>query len=105
MKKERKYSFYEKPHSVGGRFSLAAAAFSFVLFIPAVILAAYGTGQNLKAAGALVLIGLLLSVFSFFAGVRSFKEPETKQTLGIAGTLTGGLVMLGYFTVLFLGLK
>ena len=105
MKKERKYSFYEKPHSVGGRFSLAAAVFSLLLLIPAVVLASYGAGQNTEAAGALALIGLLMAVFSFFAGVRSFREPETKQTLGIAGTLTGGLVMLGYFTILFLGLK
>ena len=105
MKKERKYSFYEKPQSVGGRFSVWTAVFSVILFILAVLIAAEGSEQNTMAAGAITVMGFLLSIFSFFAGVRSFREPETKAGCGIAGTLSGGLVMLGYLMILFMGLK
>ena len=84
---------------------MASAAFSLILFLFAVLLSSAGGEQNLEVAGAFSLLGLMVSVFSFFAGVRSFRETDTKPVLGIAGTLFGGLVMLGYFTILFAGLK
>ena len=104
MRKGRKYRFYEKPQSQGGRFALILAGISVGLFIVSVIFSFHARGNAGTSAGAPALIGMLLAVCSFMFGVRSFREKDTAPGFSIAGTMIGGLVMLGWLTIFLMGI-
>ena len=104
MARDRKYRFYEKPHAVGGRFALIIAGISLLLFIVCVVLSFISRGNGGQYIGGIGLIGGLLSVCGFFAGIRSFREPETTPALSIAGTIACGMIMLGWATIFLAGL-
>ncbi|MBE5997195.1 MAG: hypothetical protein E7240_07590 [Lachnospiraceae bacterium] len=105
MKKNRKYRFFEKQQSQGGKSALITAGVSAGLFLISVILSFHARGNAGLAAGAPALIGMLLSVCSFFFGVRSFKEKDTAPGFSIAGTIIGGIVMLGWLMVFLMGVR
>ena len=86
MRKGRKYRFYEKPQSFGGKYALLLAGISVLLFFISVFISSRAGGNAGTAAGAPALLGLLLSVCSFIAGIRSFREKDTLPGCSIAGT-------------------
>ncbi len=104
MKKSRKYRFYEKPQSYGGKFALIMAGLSVLLFFVSVFISFRAGGKAGLAAGAPALIGMLFAVCSFIFGVRSFKEKDTSPGFSIAGTMIGGIVMLGWLTIFLMGI-
>ena len=105
MKKSRKYRFYEKSQSTGGKFALIMAGLSCGLFVVSVLLSLHARGEAGLSAGAPALLGALLAICSFLFGVRSFKEKDTAPGFSIAGTILGGIVMLGWLMIFLMGVR
>ena len=105
MRKERKYRFYEKPPSFGGRFALLLAGISLALLLVALILSVAQGGEAGPAAGGAALIALLLSAYGFIAGLRSFQEKETDPRLGVIGSISSGVMLLILMAMFLSGIR
>jgi uncharacterized membrane-anchored protein YitT (DUF2179 family) len=80
----------------------SVAFWSLMINVPLFLISIRGVGREFFVGS---LIGMLLSVCSFFFGVRSFKEKDTAPGFSIAGTIIGGIVMLGWLMVFLMGVR
>ena len=101
MTRQRKYRFYEKPHSKGGKLSSLLALFSVACLIVCVVISYAMRGSAGIAIGGIGLIAIFLSIYGFFVGMRSFKEPEVSYSFSILGSIARG-VMSAAWLILFL---
>ena len=99
MADNRKYRFVGKDYSEGGRASVIMAAISFALFLVDAIISFAAEGN----AGSIV--GLLLSVYGFYVGMRSFADKDVSQRMSVIGSISCGVIMIGWLTLLLRGLR
>ena len=74
MAKRYRYAFAKKREAQQGKLSAVLAAVSLVLFVTAVLLAFFLQGQYGYIVGGISLCAMLLSVYGFAMGLKSFSE-------------------------------
>ena len=105
MAVKHRYTFTEKKNSEGGKKALILAGFSLAVFAAAVILSLVFHGNAGPAAGALTAFGTILSVYGFYTGMKSFSETGVSASLSILGSISSGVIMVGYLTLFLTGLR
>ena len=94
MADNRKYRFVGKDYSEGGRASVIMAAISF---------AAEGNAGSI--VGLIAIGATLLSVYGFYVGMKSFADKDVSQKLSVIGSISCGVIMIGWLTLLLRGLR
>ena len=74
MAKRYRYAFAKKREAQQGKLSAVLAAVSLVLFVTAVLLAFFLQGQYGYIVGGISLCAMLLSVYGFAMGLKSFSD-------------------------------
>ena len=83
MAKRYRYAFAKKREAQQGKLSAVLAAVSLVLFVTAVLLAFFLQGQYGYIVGGISLCAMLLSVYGFAMGLKSFSEENrTHKAVG-----------------------
>lgn len=105
MAKEQKYKFEKKEHSRGGRTASFLALASFALFVSSVIVSFVFKGNAGTAVGGMALIAMLLSVYGFICGMKSFAEKGVSPILSVVGSIACGIIMVGWLTLFLAGVR
>ncbi len=74
MARRYRYAFAKKKEAQQGKLSTVLAAASLILFITAVLLAFFMHGEFGYIVGGISLCAMLLSVYGFAMGLKSFSE-------------------------------
>lgn len=85
MAKRYRYAFAKKREAQQGKLSAVLAAVSLVLFVTAVLLAFFLQGQYGYIVGGDSLCAMLLSVYGFAMGLKSFSEENRTHKAGMIG--------------------
>lgn len=104
MAKRTMYSFMEKQHSKKGKLSTLVAAISYVLFFIMVLISYITKGQAGLYAGAVGLSAMLLSIYGFVLGLRSFQETNCLHRYSKVGSILNGLALVGWLSLLLIGI-
>ncbi|MEE8826641.1 MAG: DUF6142 family protein [Eubacteriales bacterium] len=102
--KDNKYTFIEKKDSKGGILSAKLAGVSFALLIIDAILSFAFQGSAGAIAGVIALAAMALSVYGFLIGMKSFSEKECSPKFSVIGSISSGVVMVGWLTIFLTGL-
>ena len=82
-----------------GKLSAVLAAVSLVLFVTAVLLAFFLQGQYGYIVGGISLCAMLLSVYGFAMGLKSFSEENRTHKAGMIGSIANGIIMIGWLGI------
>lgn len=104
MADRKRYTFTELHESRGGRFAVKMAAASLVLFALAVFISFLKGGEGGALTGSLGLIAMMLAVFGFYMGMKSFGETDVLPNLSIIGSISCGVIMVGWLTLFLTGM-
>ncbi|MBQ6386727.1 MAG: hypothetical protein IJJ38_11245 [Lachnospiraceae bacterium] len=104
MADKRRYSFIEKKESKDGLLSTKLALVSLALFIVDVAVSFISGGSAGSFTGAAALTAMLLSVYGFYTGMRSFGEKDVSLLWPVIGSISSGALMLGWFALFLTGL-
>ena len=104
MANEKKYQFRENVQSEGGRISTILAVLSFLLFIAAALMSYSAQGNAGSFAGCLAFAGAAISVYGFHEGMKSFGEKNVSNRLSVIGSISCGIIMIGWLTLFLTGL-
>ena len=74
MARRYRYAFAKKKEAQKGKLSTGLAAASLILFITAVLLAFFMNGEFGYIVGGVSLCAMLLSIYGFAMGLKSFSE-------------------------------
>ena len=105
MPEKRKYRFTGKDYSEGGKASTIIACVSCGLFLIDAVISFAAGGKAGSIVGLIAIGAALLSVYGFYVGMKSFADKGVSQTLSIVGSISCGIVMIGWLTLLLRGLK
>lgn len=103
MANEKKYKFAEKSHARGGVWALSLGGASLFLLGVAAVISAFSRGEAGIRLGAVGLVGMLLSVYGFFIGMGSFREPGASTLFPVLGSLVSGITSVLWLAVLLMG--
>lgn len=103
MANEKKYKFAEKSHAQGGIWSLSLGGAALFLLGVASVISAVARGEAGISIGAVGLVAMLLSVYGFFIGMRSFREPGASTLFPVLGSLVSGITSVLWLAVLLMG--
>ena len=105
MAKRYRYAFAKLKEAEDGVLSVILAAASVGLFIVAVII--YCIFQNAGVSGPVIgglsFCAILLSVYGFIQGMRSFAVPNRSHTYSTAGSIANGIIMIGWLGLYLIG--
>ncbi|HUM84117.1 MAG TPA: DUF6142 family protein [Lachnospiraceae bacterium] len=105
MADEKKYKFAQKVHSKGGKLSsLLALASALLFFLDAVISFANG-GKAGPFIGGIAIMAMLLSIYGFYVGMKSFAETGVSPLFSIVGSIACGVIMVGWLTLFLTGVR
>ncbi len=104
MANEKKYHFRENVQSEGGRISTILAVLSFLLFIAAAAVSYVSKGNAGSFAGCMAFAGAAISIYGFRQGMKSFAEKNVSNRLSIIGSISCGIIMIGWLTIFLTGL-
>ena len=104
MADNRRYPFDEQRESGGGKFSSALALASFILFSADVIVSLHSQGNAGSVTGVIAVVAMLLSIYGFYTGMKSFNERDVSPTFSIIGSIFSGVMMVGWLTLILIGL-
>jgi hypothetical protein len=105
MADKRRYHFTEKVRSRGGVLAARLAGASLLLLVVDVIISFVKGGKGGYIIGVLGLTAMLLSVFGFYAGMKSFEENRNSPTWSVIGSIMSGVVMVIWLTLLLTGIR
>ena len=100
MAKRYRYAFAKKREAQQGKLSAVLAAVSLVLFVTAVLLGQYG-----YIVGGISLCAMLLSVYGFAMGLKSFSEENRTHKAGMIGSIANGIIMIGWLGIFLMGIS
>ncbi|MDO4275311.1 MAG: hypothetical protein Q4D16_16695 [Eubacteriales bacterium] len=103
MARRYRYAFAKKKEAEKGKLSVGLAAASFLLFLAAVLLAFFLEGSLGYLVGGTSLFAMLLSVYGFIMGLVSFSEEERNHRTSIIGSITNGIIMVGWLGLFLMG--
>ena len=87
MASKKRYKFTEAEYSRGGRLSILFAAASLALLLADVILSFADGGKAGAYIGAVAAAAMLLAVYGFWVGMRSFREDRNSARRSSAGSV------------------
>ena len=102
MAKRYRYAFAKKREAQQGKLSAVLAAVSLVLFVTAVLLAFFLQGY---IVGGISLCAMLLSVYGFAMGLKSFSEENRTHKAGMIGSIANGIIMIGWLGIFLMGIS
>ena len=102
MAKRYRYAFAKKREAQQGKLSAVLAA---VLFVTAVLLAFFLQGQYGYIVGGISLCAMLLSVYGFAMGLKSFSEENRTHKAGMIGSIANGIIMIGWLGIFLMGIS
>ena len=105
MAKRYRYAFAKKREAQQGKLSAVLAAVSLVLFVTAVLLAFFLQGQYGYIVGGISLCAMLLSVYGFAMGLKSFSEENRLHRTSMIGSIANGIIMIGWLGIFLLGIS
>ena len=100
MAKRYRYAFAKKREAQQGKLSAVLAAVSLVLFVTAVLQGQYG-----YIVGGISLCAMLLSVYGFAMGLKSFSEENRTHKAGMIGSIANGIIMIGWLGIFLMGIS
>ena len=104
MANEKKYHFRENVQSEGGRVSTILAVLSFLLFIVAAAVSYSSQGKAGSFTGCIAFAGAAISIYGFRQGMKSFGEKNVSNRLSVIGSISSGIIMIGWLTLFLTGL-
>ncbi|MDD7220586.1 MAG: DUF6142 family protein [Clostridia bacterium] len=104
MARRYRYAFTKKKEAKKGKLSAYIAAVSLLLFFVAVIMAFYLKGQLGFLVGGISLFAMLLSIYGFIMGLSSFSEENKNHKTSIIGSISNGVIMVGWLGIFLLGI-
>ena len=105
MAKRYRYAFAKKREAQQGKLSAVLAAVSQVLFVTAGFLAFFLQGQYGYIVGGISLCAMLLSVYGFAMGLKSFSEENRTHKAGMIGSIANGIIMIGWLGIFLMGIS
>ncbi len=105
MTNEKRYKFRERTYSKNGRLSCFLALASFVLFIICSLISFAAGGKAGPAVGGAALMAMMLSIYGFYIGMKAMKEKENSLILPVVGSISSGIIMIGWLGLFLSGLS
>lgn len=105
MARRYRYAFAKKKEAQKGKLSTGLAAASLILFITAVLLAFFMNGEFGYIVGGLSLCAMLLSIYGFAMGLKSFSEENRTHRTSMIGSIANGIIMIGWLGIFLLGIS
>ena len=94
----------KKKEARNGKVSAALAGTSLVLFLAAV-LTVFFTDENMGfLVGGISLFAMLLSIYGFIMGLKSFSEENKNHKTSMIGSVANGMILLGWLGIFLMGL-
>ena len=105
MARRYRYAFAKKKEAQKGKLSTGLAAASLILFITAVLLAFFMNGEFGYIVGGVNLCAMLLSIYGFAMGLKSFSEENRTHRTSMIGSIANGIIMIGWLGIFLLGIS
>ena len=105
MAKRYRYAFTKKREAQKGKLAAVLAVVSLGLFVTAVLLAFFLQGQYGYIVGGISLCAMLLSVYGFAMGLKSFSEENRLHRTSMVGSIANGIIMIGWLGIFLLGIS
>lgn len=105
MARRYRYAFAKKKEAQKGKLSTGLAAASLILFITAVLLAFFMNGEFGYIVGGVSLCAMLLSIYGFAMGLKSFSEENRTHRTSMIGSIANGIIMIGWMGIFLLGIS
>ena len=105
MARRYRYAFAKKKEAQKGKLSTGLAAASLILFITAVLLAFFMNGEFGYIVGGVSLCAMLLSIYGFAMGLKSFSEENRTHRTSMIGSIENGIIMIGWLGIFLLGIS
>ena len=105
MARRYRYAFAKKKEAQKGNLSTGLAAASLILFITAVLLAFFMNGEFGYIVGGVSLCAMLLSIYGFAMGLKSFSEENRTHRTSMIGSIANGIIMIGWLGIFLLGIS
>lgn len=105
MARRYRYAFAKKKEAQKGKLSTGLAAASLILFITAVLLAFFMNGEFGYIVGRVSLCAMLLSIYGFAMGLKSFSEENRTHRTSMIGSIANGIIMIGWLGIFLLGIS
>lgn len=105
MARRYRYAFAKKKEAQKGKLSTGPAAASLILFITAVLLAFFMNGEFGYIVGGVSLCAMLLSIYGFAMGLKSFSEENRTHRTSMIGSIANGIIMIGWLGIFLLGIS
>ena len=105
MARRYRYAFAKKKEAQKGKLSTGLAAASLILFITAVLLAFFMNGEFGYFVGGVSLCAMLLSIYGFAMGLKSFSEENRTHRTSMIGSIAGGGGGVGWLGIFLLGIS
>ena len=105
MARRYRYAFAKKKEAQKGKLYTGLAAASLILFITAVLLAFFMNGEFGYIVGGVSLCAMLLSIYGFAMGLKSFSEENRTHRTSMIGSIANGIIMIGWLGIFLLGIS
>lgn len=105
MARRYRYAFAKKKEAQKGKLSTGLAAASLILFITAVLLAFFMNGEFGYIVGGVSLCAMLLSIYGFAMGLKSFSEENRTHRTSMIGSIANVIIMIGWLGIFLLGIS
>ena len=105
MARRYRYAFAKKKEAQKGKLSTGLAAASLILFITAVLLAFFMNGEFGYIVGGVSLCAMLLSIYGFAMGLKSFSEENRTHRTSMIGSIANGIIMIGWLGICLRGIS
>lgn len=103
MAKRYRYAFAKKKESSLGKVSIGTAAASPVLFLAAILVAFIRNGDGGVLTGGFCIFAMLLSIYGFIQGLRSFSVINSSHRFSIIGSIANGILMVTWLGLFLIG--
>ena len=105
MAKRYRYAFAKKREAQQGKLSAVLAAGSLVFFFVGGFVVIFLQGQYGYIVGGISLCAMLLSVYGFAMGLKSFSEENRTHKAGMIGSIANGIIMIGWLGIFLMGIS
>ena len=105
MAKRYRYAFTKKMEAQKGKLSTCLAAASLLLFVIAVLLSFFLKGKFGYIVGGVSLCAMLLSIYGFTMGLKSFSEENRTHRTSMIGSIANGIIMISWLGIFLMGIS
>ncbi|MGI6070294.1 MAG: DUF6142 family protein [Blautia sp.] len=103
MAKRYRYSFAKLKPSPNAVLSVILAGASAALFFVSVLVSFLTKQGAAGIIGGICIFAMLIAVYGFIQGLRSFSEKKCSHTLSTAGAIANGIIMIGWLGLFLVG--